>query len=776
MKVLLTAVLAAAIGLSHVPAINNYAPHENLSAAGINGEESISSLIVSGRDGEDVSGKYEVSKIEGSSVIRTRITGSGNFVIEGTAGGEVAEKIEVMPGFVGSITIKNIKLFYNDTYHAGCPLYIDPTADVELILDGENSIRAPQYCPAIGFYGEETTGTLTISAKEGGSIYALGGGGDAAGIGGASKIVANPNTGNIVIDGGNITASSFGASGAGIGSGAGGKIESIIINGGYIKATASGSRSSGSGAGIGSGVSGTAGSIVINGGVIEAYSVNKYGSDATGAGIGSGSYGKVKSITVNGGKILTTTDTGVGIGSGLTYSSETNIEINGGIIKTVMNSAEATNSFGVTDGSANAAVNIIINGGSVHTAHFSSEISNADGAPLLPMKMPLEGGLLSLTVDGVGFAVSGETFDGELCLYLTKNDHKLVINDGAESVTYSVKYSPESSSFEVEKDSSVPWEDMNSIPSITAEDIEIEVGSEFGEQTAKENVTAFDEENGNLTDRIEIVFCDVNPTVAGVYTVIYQVTDNGGAVCRKSVKVTVYEKLTPINRLPVISGENKVIEVGDEFDEEIAKVGITAFDEEDGNLTDRIEVKEFNVNPMQAGEYSVTFSVTDKSGGVSYFTISVSVKAKAEINFPTIEAGDITIYVNDPFDDGAALQNVTAFDEEDGNISDRVTVIKNGVNNLVAGVYQLTYRVEDNDGNITEKTVTVTVKERSSTTPENPGTTPENPGTTPENPDTGNGEGGGTPIGTVITVISVVAAVIAAGAVGLYFALRRKKP
>ena len=110
MKVLLTAVLAAAIGLSHAPAINNYAPHENLSAAGINGEESISSLIVSGRDGEDVSGKYEVSKIEGSSVIRTRITGSGNFVIEGTAGGEVAEKIEVMPGFVGSITIKNIKL------------------------------------------------------------------------------------------------------------------------------------------------------------------------------------------------------------------------------------------------------------------------------------------------------------------------------------------------------------------------------------------------------------------------------------------------------------------------------------------------------------------------------------------------------------------------------------------------------------------------------------------------------------------------------------------
>ena len=83
---------------------------------------------------------------------------------------------------------------------------------------------------------------------------------------------------------------------------------------------------------------------------------------------------------------------------------------------------------------------------------------------------------------------------------------------------------------------------VNHIPTISAEDKTLTVGDTFD---PKKNVTASDTEDGDLTDKIEIITNNVDTTQAGTYEVIYRVTDTQGVSIIKMITVTVKEKTTP---------------------------------------------------------------------------------------------------------------------------------------------------------------------------------------------------------------------------------------
>ena len=243
---------------------------------------------------------------------------------------------------------------------------------------------------------------------------------------------------------------------------------------------------------------------------------------------------------------------------------------------------------------------------------------------------------------------------------------------------------------------------LNACPVIKATDKTLTVGDTFD---PKADVTATDEEDGNLTDKIEIKKNDVDTTKPGKYEVTYKVTDSGGASYVKTIKVTVNPKMEPINAAPIIKAEDKTLTVGDTFD---PKADVTATDEEDGNLTDKIEIKKNDVDTTKPGKYEVTYKVTD-SGGASYVkTIKVTVNPKMEpINAaPIIKAEDKTLTVGDTFDPKA---DVTATDEEDGNLTDKIEVLKNEVDTTKPGKYEVTYKVTDSKGASRTKTITVTV-------------------------------------------------------------------
>ena len=254
---------------------------------------------------------------------------------------------------------------------------------------------------------------------------------------------------------------------------------------------------------------------------------------------------------------------------------------------------------------------------------------------------------------------------------------------------------------------------LNACPVITATDKIIEVGDTFD---PKADVTATDEEDGNLTDKIEIKKNDVDTTKPGKYEVTYKVTDSGGASYVKTIKVTVNPKMEPINAAPIIKAEDKTLTVGDTFD---PKADVTATDEEDGNLTDKIEVLKNEVDTTKPGKYEVTYKVTDSKGASRTKTITVTVNPKMEVlnAIPTIKAEDKTLTVGDTFDPKA---DVTATDEEDGNLTDKIEVLKNEVDTTKAGKYEVTYKVTDSKGASRTKTITVTVNPKMETLNEAP--------------------------------------------------------
>lgn len=116
------------------------------------------------------------------------------------------------------------------------------------------------------------------------------------------------------------------------------------------------------------------------------------------------------------------------------------------------------------------------------------------------------------------------------------------------------------------------------------------------------------------------------PTRAG-----YTFTGWSPAVEEKVTKNITYNatwvmNMVPINAAPVIHATDKTITVGDTFD---PKADVTATDEEDGNLTSKIIVEKNDVKTDVAGQYEVTYKVTDSDGATRTKTIKVTVKEKA---------------------------------------------------------------------------------------------------------------------------------------------------
>ena len=303
---------------------------------------------------------------------------------------------------------------------------------------------------------------------------------------------------------------------------------------------------------------------------------------------------------------------------------------------------------------------------------------------------------------------------------------------------------------------------INEAPVIHATDKTIEVGDEFDPLA---DVTATDTEDGNLTTKIEVKKNDVDTTTPGKYEVTYKVTDNQGASFTKSITVTVNPKMEVLNEAPVIHATDKTITVGDTFD---PMAGVTATDAEDGNLTTKIEVKKNDVDTTKAGKYEVTYKVTDNQGATCTKTIAVTVNPKMEVlnEAPTIDAADKTITVGDTFDPKAG---VTAKDAEDGDLTDKIEVVKNTVDTKKAGKYEVTYKVTDSDGATRTKTIKVTVKEKAPAPSTDKDKTPTTPNkdkdkTTTVAPKTGD-----------TTSVNTIIALLAVSGIALLALLKRKK-
>lgn len=117
------------------------------------------------------------------------------------------------------------------------------------------------------------------------------------------------------------------------------------------------------------------------------------------------------------------------------------------------------------------------------------------------------------------------------------------------------------------------------------------------------HVTAIDNEDGDLTSQI-IVEGHVNTHTVGVYALIYRVKDTDNNTTSSVREIEVYRTA------PVLKGVTDVnVELGTVFD---PLKGVSATDEEDGDLTGKIKVSG-QVDTATVATYTLTYSVTDST-------------------------------------------------------------------------------------------------------------------------------------------------------------------
>lgn len=234
------------------------------------------------------------------------------------------------------------------------------------------------------------------------------------------------------------------------------------------------------------------------------------------------------------------------------------------------------------------------------------------------------------------------------------------------------------------------------LPVIVGGTYEVEKDADYDPM---KNVYAFDEKDGDLSASIHVLRNDVDSSMPGEYTVVFEVTDSDLNRAEKTITVYVF---WPQEYYPILQTADRMIQVGDEYD---PLFGATATDLTDGDLTAHIEVQYTSVDPSKPGVYYTEYMVVNSLGlmansssRVVVFDLSTS---------PAIMVEPVYLETGWTFD---PLAGVYAYDLEDGDITPNIVIVENTVDKDRAGAYVVKYRVEDSQGNAAEATATVVVE------------------------------------------------------------------
>lgn len=222
-------------------------------------------------------------------------------------------------------------------------------------------------------------------------------------------------------------------------------------------------------------------------------------------------------------------------------------------------------------------------------------------------------------------------------------------------------------------------------------------------------LSAFDETDGDVTDRITVKTDNytANKSVLGTHEIVFAVTD----LSDNESTLTVYVRVVDVDA-PVISGNTSIAQIGykETWNVNTFKSTLTVSDNYDAmtNASITIKTDNYTANKSKLGTYDVVFSATDQSGNEGTFTKKVRVIDNINPTFsgPTTIATSNTTIITE----ANIRAEITAFDEIDGNLTNKITLVEDnytGQGNKV-GTYTIKYSVTDNAGNTEYHTVTVT--------------------------------------------------------------------
>jgi hypothetical protein len=170
-------------------------------------------------------------------------------------------------------------------------------------------------------------------------------------------------------------------------------------------------------------------------------------------------------------------------------------------------------------------------------------------------------------------------------------------------------------------------------------------------------------------------------------------------------------KLTEDNTIPVIKIEEELIEVSFETtDEELLK-GVTAYDEKDKDITDRVIVESVS-RFVSDGVCKVTYAVCDSDNNVANATRKIKYKDYESPKFSI--SGGLCFSVYDSID---LSKLITADDCIDGDITRNIIITSEDFTKSTAGVFGLEISVSNSKGDLSIINIPLVVEDRSVSAP-----------------------------------------------------------
>lgn len=227
-----------------------------------------------------------------------------------------------------------------------------------------------------------------------------------------------------------------------------------------------------------------------------------------------------------------------------------------------------------------------------------------------------------------------------------------------------------------------------SVPVIKVDSEISEVSVNITDSGLLEGVTAYDEKDGDITDKI-IIESVSKFTDYGLCKVTYAVcdSDNHVATASKKIKYTDYTSPKFYSKEPLCFADNVSIDLSD-------KIGVT--DCIDGDISDNLILTTENLTPRTEGTYSVKATVTNSRGDTAELDIPIIVEEKNS-NAPIIELSDYIVYTpkNKKVNIKSYIKGVT---DKNGNEIDAEVKVDFEPNYSKSGVYKADFYTENADG------------------------------------------------------------------------------
>lgn len=227
----------------------------------------------------------------------------------------------------------------------------------------------------------------------------------------------------------------------------------------------------------------------------------------------------------------------------------------------------------------------------------------------------------------------------------------------------------------------------NSIPVITLEEEVLEVGIDATNKDLLKGVTAFDEKDGDITNKV-IVESLSNFIEPGLCRITYAVCDSNNHVATATRKVRYVGYESPKFALE----EDLCYSIYERLN---LKDAITATDCIDGDITDSIVVSSEDYTSAIAGVFTIQATVTNRKGDTSTVNMNLFVE-DLDLSAPEIELTDYLIYMEPTSKEIDFEKYIVGAEDERGNdLTDKVQVQKGKIDTTKPGTYSVHYRVTD---------------------------------------------------------------------------------